>query len=80
MAFARHHGGPVDGKTIRLEQTPPVRYYAPRAARKSRTWVPLARYVYVPPRDRKWVTYQYTGEHQQQGPVPGADDAPDWSI
>lgn len=79
MAIAVHQLGPADGASVRTEGAPQVRYYAPAADRASTTWIRLARYVFVPPRDGAKCTYRYSGEHEVQGPVPGTPDAPDWS-
>jgi hypothetical protein len=79
MAVAYHDGGPVHGLTLRIEATPQVRFYLPAAERVVRGWLPLARYVFVPPRDGKHVRYRYTGVHQVMGPLPGAQSAPEWS-
>lgn len=79
MALAYHDGGPVDGQTLRIDATPQVRYYLPAEQRALREWLPLARYVFVPPRNGKHVKYRYTGEHQVLGPAPGMEGAPEWS-
>lgn len=79
MAIAVHERGPADGAKVRTDAAPQVRYYAPVAERDSDTWVTLARYVFVPPRDGARCTYRFSGEEQVQGPVPGHADAPDWS-
>lgn len=79
MAIAVHYGGPADGATVQTEGAPQTRHYAPAIDREAKDWVTLARYVFVPPRDGKRARYQYTGQHQVQGPVPGDPAAPDWS-
>lgn len=80
MALAVHFGGPADGFTVKAEGAPQTRYYARAIDREVKTWVTLARYVFVPPRQGKECRYQYTGEHQEMGPVPGIPAEPDWSL
>jgi hypothetical protein len=87
VPLAHHDGGPADGVTVQVDKVTQTRYYAPteeRTVEKPRgavnpPWVKLARYVHVPPREGKHVRYRYTGEEQTHGPVPGTDDAPEWS-
>lgn len=79
MALAIHEGGPADGQRLRADGAPQIRYFAPAAERAATAWVPLARYVFVPPRDGPRCTYRYTGVHQVKGPVLGSEAEPDWS-
>jgi hypothetical protein len=80
MPQAIYEGGPADGQKVPIDQVAPHRYYAPAAARNRPGWVELARYVFLPPRDKAKCRYRYTGIHQQTGPVPPVDDErPEWS-
>jgi hypothetical protein len=80
LAVATHHAGPMDGHEVKIETTPQTRYWLPAAKRAEKGWLMLARYVYVPPRDGKHVTYRYSGTEQTQGPLPGTKTEPDWSL
>jgi hypothetical protein len=79
LAIAVHERGPADGAKVRIDEVVQTRYYARPDARTSDSWVTLARYVFVPPRDGARCTYRYTGEEQVQGPLPGSPSAPEWS-
>ena len=79
MALAIHVGGPRDGDEQPCDGTPPVRYWAPVAARARDEWVDLARYVWRPPQDRAKRWYDYTGIEQKRGPIPGSKETPEWS-
>ena len=57
-----------------------TRHYAPADARNTTGWVEVARYVFIPTRDKAKCRYRYTGTDQQRGPVAPLDDEhPDWS-
>lgn len=81
-----HHGGPADKRRVAVEVLTQTRHYATEPARQRTGWIPLARYVFVPPqRDAsgtkpgKYRHYQYTGTTQVQGPAPGDKTEPEWS-
>lgn len=79
MPTAEHSGGPAHGRNVQIDAVTQTRFWAPAEDRRSRGWVDLARYVFVPPRVGKHCAYRWTGLHQVVGPVPGGKDAPEWS-
>lgn len=80
MALAVHYGGPADGAEVPGVEQTQTRHYLNRNERNRRTWLPLARYVFVPPRDGARCVYQFSGLDQVQGPVLGDEKQPDWSV
>jgi hypothetical protein len=75
-----HEGGPADGVTLtlRASRLPEARFYATRAARRSRR-VSLARYVRYRAVDLDVIVYQHSGTDERRGPVPGKAESPAWS-